>query len=154
MKQTYLLATLLLLACIKINAQIIDVVTGLEGPTQIIVNGTDLYIPEYSGGKISKIDISAITPTATDIVTGLNFPIGLAIYGTKLYFSDLDKIVKVDLNTLSTEDVIIENSIKIYPNPSSGLFNLVSHNVKGNDISVVIFSSQGRIENKFEIETY
>ncbi len=76
MKQTYLLATLLLLACIKINAQIIDVVTGLEGPTQIIVNGTDLYIPEFSGGKISKIDLNLTSPQVTNVISGLMSPLG------------------------------------------------------------------------------
>ena len=36
-----------------------------------------------------------------------------------------------------------EYGIKIYPNPSNGLFNLASNNIKDSDIAVVIFRFNG-----------
>jgi hypothetical protein len=43
-----------------------------------------------------------------------------------------------------------EYGIKIYPNPSNGLFNLASNSVKGSDIAVVIFSSMGKVVRQFQ----
>lgn len=42
-------------------AQTIDVVTGLSGPTAISLNGTDLYIAERDGNKVSKVDLSTLS---------------------------------------------------------------------------------------------
>jgi hypothetical protein len=99
MKQNYILATALLFTFINLIAQTTDVVTGLNGPTQLEFNGTDLYISEFDGNKVSKIDISQTTPTLIDVVTGLLSPDGLAFNGTDLYISESNgnKIFKIDI---------------------------------------------------------
>ena len=79
---------------------IVDVDGGLEGPYKILLNGNDLYISETTGNKISKIDITASTPTPTDVVTGLNRPIGMALNGNDLYIAEVtgNKISKIDIS--------------------------------------------------------
>ena len=86
MKQIYYLTTILFLTFISLKAQS-DVVTGLNRPGGLVLNGNDLYIAEYSGGKIHKIDITATMPTTTDVVTELSFPAGLVLNGNDLYIS-------------------------------------------------------------------
>ena len=160
MKQNYILATALLFTFINLIAQTTDVVTGLNGPTQLEFNGTDLYISEFDGNKVSKIDISQTTPTLIDVVTGLNNPVGLAINGTDLYIAEFseNKISKVDLNSLTIEDFSIEKKVKLYPNPTarflqvSGLTkteNYSIYNVLGTKImsSVVSNKEYINIEN-------
>lgn len=61
MKQIYILATILFFVCIKINAQTTDVVTGVNVPQGIVLNGNELYIAEKDGNKVSKIDITTLS---------------------------------------------------------------------------------------------
>jgi hypothetical protein len=77
------------------------VVAGLSSPERIAINGNDLYITERSGRKITKIDITAPTPTTTTtVVNGLDNPIGITIYGNDLYIIEIggNKISKIDIN--------------------------------------------------------
>jgi hypothetical protein len=110
MKQKLFL--LVTLATINLNAQIVDVLTtGLTDPSGIALSGNTLYIAESFGAdKISKIDISSVSPTKTDVVTGLSGPDGLAISGNTLYIAEVqgDKISKIDISsaTPSVETVI------------------------------------------------
>lgn len=62
---------------------------------------------DYIGNKISKIDISASTPTVVDVVTGLSNPIGVVLNGTDLFVSEFSgsKISKIDL-TASTPTAV------------------------------------------------
>ena len=83
MKQIYILA-IFILSINKINAQLNDVVTtGLNTPNGIIFNGNDLYIAEYNGNKISKIDITATNPTVTDVIA-VNSAYGIILNGNDL----------------------------------------------------------------------
>jgi hypothetical protein len=52
MKQFYIL--ILLISSIFLNAQATGVVTGLNGPAGLQLNGNDLYIAEANGNKISN----------------------------------------------------------------------------------------------------
>ena len=124
MKQIYILAVILFCNCIYLNAQTVDVVKGLTDPRGMIFIENDLYICESL--QISKIDITATTPTATDVVTGLGGPQGLTINGNDLYISDsvIDKILKLDLTTLSIGNLPVINSIKLYPNPSNDFIQI------------------------------
>ncbi len=70
MKQIYILTTIFLIGITNLKAQTIDVVTGLDNPLTLTLNGNDLYITESGSGKISKIDITDPTPTPTDVITG------------------------------------------------------------------------------------
>ena len=83
-------------------------VTNIELPGVIeafdlVLNGTDLYISDYEGSKIFKIDISLENPTPELVATGIVYPIGMAISGSDLYVIGLNKILKIDLTaTLPT----------------------------------------------------
>ncbi|MEC3908781.1 T9SS type A sorting domain-containing protein [Tamlana sp. 2201CG12-4] len=81
-----------------------------DAPSDILINGNDLYFCEYNNGKISKIDITDSTPVKTEILTGLSRPSGMAINGNDLYFSEIGddngdpddgKISKIDITDSS-----------------------------------------------------
>ncbi|MCD9583867.1 hypothetical protein [Tenacibaculum maritimum] len=79
MKQIYFLflAIIFILNENLIIAQT-SVITGLNSPRALVLNGKDLYIAESGGNKISKIDITEASPTLIDVVTGLSSPTALA----------------------------------------------------------------------------
>ena len=159
MKQIYSLITILLLTSNSFYAQTAtDVVTGLSGPFGLAFDGNDLYVSEFNGNKISKIDITTTTPTATEVVTGLNGPYGLAPNGNDLYVAELtgNRISKID-NLLSVNDFSLINDIKIYPNPSdefihfSGLIENKKYiilNILGAEIKKGIISNNEKIDVK------
>lgn len=62
-----------------------------------------MYVAEYSGNKISKIDLTATTPTAVDVVTSLSGPTGLLLHGNDLYIteSSANKVSKLDITDTS-----------------------------------------------------
>ena len=96
------LITILLLGFIapSISAQTDIVNSGLNKPFGVLLYGNDLYIAEYNGGKISKIDITAISPTPTDVVMGLDKPCAMVRDGNYLYISEFgaNKVSRIDLN--------------------------------------------------------
>ena len=49
MKQFLLL--LLTVTCLNTSAQLSDIITGLERPSDIALKGSDLYIAEFTGIK-------------------------------------------------------------------------------------------------------
>ncbi len=118
---------LLLLITASVQAQT-TVVSGLKNPRSILLNGNDLYVAEFQGNKVSKIDISSPTPTAIDVVTGLNYPVGLLLNGNDLYITEYTgKLLKVDITSpfpRTATDVVIGLS-----NPY-GLF------LNGNDLYI------------------
>lgn len=69
-------------------AQLVDVVTGLDFPYGLALDGNDLYISQGLANKISKIDISLTNPPIVDVVTGLSNPTALFLDGDELYFSE------------------------------------------------------------------
>ena len=83
----------------KLNAQLTDLITGVDGPYGIAFSGNYLYVSVGNLDKISKIDFTAANPTITDVVTGLNGPDGLAVNGNYLYIAEYsgNKISKIDL---------------------------------------------------------
>jgi len=97
MKQFYILITLSLIS-FSLTGQTIDVI-NLSGPLSgMISNGNDIYIAENGANKISKIDTSLPTPTATDVITGLVDPVyELVLNGDDLYISTVNKIFKIDI---------------------------------------------------------
>ena len=78
-------------------------------------------------GRISKIDITAATPTATDVVTGLDAPGGLVIIGNDLYIAEsgaADKISKINIPILSINNYSTTSPIKVHPNPSNNFITI------------------------------
>ncbi len=135
--------------------------SGLTSSYGLVLNGNDLYIADYFGKKVSKIDITEtlpITPT-TVVNTGLgsNEPYGILLNGNDLYISQpiASKIAKFNLSTLSTNSYSIKNSIKSFPNPSTGLIqisglskteNYAIYNIIGSKINEGIISNDEKID--------
>ena len=90
----------------------VDVITGLTKPIQFVLNGDDLYISEsVSNSRISKIDITDPSPTATAVVsTGI--PNFITLYENEIYISDQTekKITKFDITAAKPTkiDVVTE----------------------------------------------
>lgn len=78
-----------------------DLVSGLQTPQGLLLDGDTLYIAELNGA-ISKVDLSQPTPTLTQVVANA-YSSSMAIYNRTLYFSQLNsgKISKVDLDAQS-----------------------------------------------------
>jgi hypothetical protein len=79
------------------------VASGLNQPSAILFNGTNLYITETNvaatlgtptsvpGGRLSVVDTASGTPTVQTLVTGTAFTgyAGIALSGNTLFYSDL-----------------------------------------------------------------
>src|SRR5690554_3352869 len=95
----FILTAFTLLFCLSINAQLTDVATDVNVPTGIALQGNNLYISEYDGYKISRIDITEANPIAVNVVTGITNPANLAFNGDFLYIAEpyANKISKIDV---------------------------------------------------------
>lgn len=108
MKKFYLFVSILLMGVSTIQAQLTDVVTGLDNPSRLFLNGTDLYYSTAS--EIFKIDITENSPTPVSVIGGLNGTVGMAMEGNTLYFSEFNagKISKIDItDPTPTAEVVI-----------------------------------------------
>jgi len=108
MRNLYLLISILLLSSVPVQAQLIDVVTGISNPARLFLNGNDLYYSTTS--EIFKVDITQSSPTPILVVDGLNGAVGMAIGGNTLYFTEfnLGRISKINITdpTPTVETVI------------------------------------------------
>ena len=73
MNPIYLLTIALFLNYASLSVQT-DVITGLGYPDGLAISGDTLYISEYTGSRISKVDLTAATPTKTNLITELGGP--------------------------------------------------------------------------------
>ncbi len=64
-----------------INAQLI---TGLHGPDNIAISGTDLYETNYGGASVGKYTTAGGTINAS-LITGITTPTGIAVNGSQLF---------------------------------------------------------------------
>lgn len=133
MKQIHFFAIILFFNYGNLVAQTTNVVTGLDKPEALVLDGNDLYIAEYGSHKISKIDIAATSPTPTDVVTGLNRPRGIVLNGNDLYIAEFsgNKISKIDITatTPTPTDVV------------TGLSNPYTILLNGNDLYIAEFGA-------------
>ncbi len=97
MKTFYNFIAILFLGILSMNAQTIDVVTGLNNPSRLLLNGNDLYFSTPS--EVFKIDITESSPTPVSVVSGLTTATGMAIGGNTLYIAEFNagRISKIDL---------------------------------------------------------
>jgi hypothetical protein len=110
-------------------------------------NGTDLFICESVGGKISKMNINNGQFAIIDIATGIANPTDLFIQGNDVYaidgnYSSLDegKIFVVKNSVLGiSEDSFFEEVL--YPNPTS---NFLMFNKTYNDLTYQILDVNGK----------
>lgn len=68
-------------------AQVTTVSNGLYYPVGLAIHGNDMYVSEYNGNKISKIDLNQTLPITATTVMSLQSPTGLIIIGDYLYFN-------------------------------------------------------------------
>ncbi len=68
---------------VSMDSPVVEILyDGLNGGQGLALDGNDLYIAEYSGMKISKIDVTQSSPTKVDVITGLDDkPTGTASRG-------------------------------------------------------------------------
>ncbi|MBR9844617.1 MAG: T9SS type A sorting domain-containing protein [Algicola sp.] len=99
MKKNYILFILLTLCFRNIHSQVNTVVNGFNGPTEMLLNGSDLYIAEFFGNKISKVDLSSSSPSPVTVLNNVNAPYGLALNGNDLYIAESgsNRIIKIDI---------------------------------------------------------
>ena len=88
MKKLYILTTILSFTYLNLIAQTTDVVTEINSPQGIIVNGDDLYIAQPGDGKISKYNLTSGTQTATNVIVGITYPRQLLLIGNDLYIAE------------------------------------------------------------------
>ncbi|QNJ98933.1 T9SS type A sorting domain-containing protein [Constantimarinum furrinae] len=108
MRTLYLFLLLICIPLCSVNAQLTDVVTGLNDPSRLLLNGNDLYFTTPS--TISKIDITVPSPTPEVVVTGLSTATGMVLNGNDLYVAQFNggKISKIDISNPNptVQDVI------------------------------------------------
>ena len=68
-----------------INAALI---TGLSGPSGIVVSGSKLYVANETSGTVGLYNAQTGAPINRALITGLSQPVGLALAGSRLYLSD------------------------------------------------------------------
>ena len=90
MKRLYFILAFCLLSTAGAFAQIIDKITGLDRPTYMAANGTDLYFAQENSDYIWKADLSQTNPTPTQVVQlGVSgTATGLTVDGNYLYYCE------------------------------------------------------------------
>lgn len=98
MKKIILLLLVFFTTAFVAEAQAIDVITGLNNPNRLMINGNDLYFTDAN--SILKIDITESDPTPEVIIGGLTSPTGLALAGNELYVAEFNagRISKIDIS--------------------------------------------------------
>ena len=98
-----------MLNCTLLQAQTTDEITNLSRPTGIHFEGSELYIIETAGGRISKINTTDTNPIATEIVSFGSDAFGIDLRGSELYFTYNfhNTIAKIDISQSnpSIEDI-------------------------------------------------
>ena len=99
------LAPLLVFVTLTVNAQLSDVVIGLNNPGGLVLYEDTLFIGVLNDKKISSIDITAIAPVPQDIIDSLTgSPLAMLINGNDMYIAENNAgiISKIDLRSDSS----------------------------------------------------
>mgnify|MGYP006085886999 FL=1 len=104
MKHFYIYTTILLLSFFKLNAQTTDIITNINQPTSVFVDGNDIYFGSWLG-SLYKADITSPQNQSTIIST--NGVYRTFLYGNDLYVSERieGKISKIDITQTSPSPV-------------------------------------------------
>jgi hypothetical protein len=113
-------------------------VTGLSKPAGIDVIGDRMIVSEYQSGEIIIYDISAMPAVELDrITTGYTSVQGVKIGPDgKIWFVDQNSngVYRINADNLGLIDVALE--FNIYPNPSTGVFNVVMNSATDGSVEV------------------
>ena len=95
----------LMTLAINVNAQLTDIVTGLNDPTSIAIYGDDMYIAGLR--TVSKINLQDPNPAPVDILTDINNGAHLLVHGDDLYIGLFSggKVMKIDLSSNDTTPI-------------------------------------------------
>ena len=118
-------------------AQTTDVVTGIDDPNRLLLDGNTLYYT--TGTAVFKIDITEATPIPQQVITGLSDPKGMAIDGNTLYISEFNaaRISTIDVTNanptrldfitgLNTPDfLLLDGDFLYYSDPNGNVVNRI-----------------------------
>lgn len=103
-------------------AQVVEVATNMNVPTDMVVDGNDMYVSEFGSGRILKIDLTQTPPfTPVEIATGISSCVSLALKGDDLYISQASGISKIDLT--QTPPIAATQVVSNLSNPIELVFN-------------------------------
>ncbi|MEM0518966.1 T9SS type A sorting domain-containing protein [Aequorivita flava] len=109
MRTLYTFIAVLFLNILICPAQVTDVVTGINDPSRLLLDGNTLYY--CTGSEIFKIDVTENSPTPISVLSGLNGVVGMTVDGNTLYFSEFNagSISKIDLTDPNpTKETVID----------------------------------------------
>ncbi|GGG21326.1 hypothetical protein GCM10011344_22640 [Dokdonia pacifica] len=110
MKKTTFLF-LLIIPFLSIS-QVSSVVTGLSDPFDVVIQGSDAYVAEFSGNAIVRVDLTDTNPTAEDVITGINGPTSLLFDGDDVYISQVGGVItRRDASDLISNQVTIASGL-------------------------------------------
>lgn len=135
---------------LNLSAQTTDVInSGLIGPIYLARNGDDLFISEFLGDRISKINISGSTaPNLTVVATGFDGPQGLLMDGNTLYIAESEggEISSIDITQSSPVKTTILTGLS-YPTGLAIKDNeLYIAELNGNKISKIDLSEMSPVK--------
>ncbi len=110
MKPILTFITILFLSFFDLHSQTIDVVTGLDSPSRLLLNGNDLYFS--SPGEVFKIDITQNPAIPVSVIGGLTTATGLALGDNILYIAEFNagRISKIDItDPIPTLETVISS---------------------------------------------
>ncbi len=111
MKKTTLFLALLFLPFV-LFAQVSNVVTGLSDPFDVVVEGSDAYVAEFSGNAIVRVDLTAANPVPEDVVTGIAGPTSLLFDGDDVYISQVGGLItRRDASDLTSNQTTIASGL-------------------------------------------
>ena len=125
------------------------VTTGLQDPAGIDVVDNRMIVSDYTTGDVIIYDISSIPATEIDrIATGATGIMGIKIGPEgKIWYVDYDAntVNRIDGAGVGVEDLISENTLSIFPNPSKDNFSINLKGVVLEDVNVNVYSLTGQL---------
>lgn len=111
---TFINLLFILVSITPLFAQTTDVLTGINRPKYLLLDGNDLYFSKTNGG-VSKLDITDSNPTEEVVYANLNGTSGIAKNGNDLYISESwdNKIIKIDITANPIVEVEVASSASI-----------------------------------------
>ena len=62
-------------------------ITGLDGPEQLVISGSDIFVTNYFNGVVGEYTTSGATVNA-QLITGLSNPTGIAVSGPDIFVTN------------------------------------------------------------------
>ena len=125
------------------------VTTGLVEPAGIDIVDDRMIVSDYSTGDVIIYDITSMPASELGrVATGASGIMGIKIGPNgKIWYVDYDAntVNRIDGTTVGVDNVELENTLSIYPNPAKDNFSI---NLKGalvNDINVNIYDVTGKL---------